>query len=261
MLNLFAKKEKVLIGVVHLLPLPGSPKFSGDLQKVQEAAVHDALALLEGGADAILIENYGDIPYFVREPPLITVIAMSYVVHAIKNKILNDVPIGINVQFDAYKAELALASVYEASFIRVEGFIDTLLADTGLVTPCAAEVLRLRRQFSAERVQIWADVQVKETQVLGTRSIVEAAKAAAKNMADAVIITGSATGEAPSAEILKRVREVVKVPILVGSGVSLKNVAELLAFSDGAIVGTALKVDGRISQEKVRELKDIMRYL
>ncbi|MEM4723657.1 MAG: BtpA/SgcQ family protein [Candidatus Hadarchaeum sp.] len=262
MVSKLTKKEgKLLIGMVHLLPLPGAPLFRGDFRKVVEAALEDALALIEGGADAVIVENYGDIPYYVRHIPIITTVAMEHIIDAIKSKLGNDFPLGINVQFDAYEAELALAAISQAAFIRVEGFVDTLIADTGLVMPCAAEVTRLRRNLSIENVQIWADVQVKETQVLGTRTIVESAKSAVKNLADVIIVTGAATGSSPAVEIVKTIRDAVSVPIIVGSGVNATNAPQLLRYADGAIVGTSLKEKGRVSRRRVRELQKIFKDL
>lgn len=255
------KEEKILIGMLHLLPLPGSPLFSGNFRQAVHTAIEDALALCDGGADAILVENYGDIPYYVRHVPTITLVAMAHIIDTITSRLDKDFPIGINVQFDAYEAELALAAVSEASFVRVEGFVDTLITDTGLVMPCAAEVTRLRRNICPGKVQIWADVQVKETQMLGNRSVVESARAAAKNLADAIIVTGAATGASPSAEMVKAIKETVTVPVIVGSGVDVSNARHLLKYADAAIVGTSLKEKGRVSREKVRELKNAFKAL
>ncbi|MGC8817409.1 MAG: BtpA/SgcQ family protein [Candidatus Hadarchaeum sp.] len=258
-MRMFQEGKKLVVGMVHLHPLPGSPRFDGNLDEVAEAALEDALALADEGVDALLVENYGDVPYLTRKLPLLTVVAMAHIVDLIKSKIV--IPLGINVQFDAYEAELVIATVCKGNFVRIEGFVDTLITDTGLVTPCAAECLRLRRQGGGEKVAIWADVQVKETQPIGNRNIVAAAVAAAKNLADAIIVTGSATGSAPAAKTLKEVKAAVDRPVLVGSGLTPENAPELLAIADGAIVGTALKTGGRIDRRKVRRLMEVIRKL
>lgn len=259
--KLVKRGEKTLIGMLHLLPLPGSPLFAGNFRQVINTAIEDALALRDGGADAILVENYGDVPYYVRHVPIITIVAMGHIIDTIKSRLDQDFPIGVNVQFDAYEAELALAAVNEAAFIRIEGFVDTLITDTGLVMPCAAEVTRLRRYTCLGNVQIWADVQVKETQVLGNRSVVESARSAVKNLADAVVVTGTTTGASPSVEIVKAIKETVSVPVIVGSGVNASNARQLLRYADAAIVGTSLKEKGRVSPEKVRKLKQVFKNL
>ena len=52
-----------IIGMVHLKALPGSPNFAGDLSDVERIAIADASTLLAGGVDAILVENFGDVPF------------------------------------------------------------------------------------------------------------------------------------------------------------------------------------------------------
>ena len=256
---MFRKGKKLVVGMVHLLPLPGSPRFEGNLDRVVESALEDALALADGGVDALLVENYGDIPYVTRRASMLTAVAMAHIVDLIKSKV--DLPIGVNVQFDAYEAELVIATICKGDFVRIEGFTDTLLADTGLVTPCAAEALRLRRQIGGGEISIWADVQVKETQPLGDRTLVAAAVAAAKNLADAIIVTGSATGSPPTPEMLREVKEAVDIPVLVGSGLTPENATKLLAVADGAIVGTAFKSGHQIDKQKVRRLMKVVQEL
>ncbi|MBC7097617.1 BtpA/SgcQ family protein [Candidatus Bipolaricaulota bacterium] len=207
----------------------------------------------------MLCENYGDVPYVTRKVPMLTAVAMTHIMDLIKSKV--DLPIGVNVQFDAYEAELVIAAICKGNFVRIEGFIDTLLADTGLVTPCAAEALRLRRQIEGEGTSIWADIQVKETQPLGGRTLIAAAAAAAKNLADTIIVTGSATGSPPTPEMLREVKEAVDIPVLVGSGLTPENATKLLAVADGAIVGTAFKTGRRVDEQKVRRLMGVVREL
>ena len=59
---------KPLIGVVHLLALPGSPAFdrTAGMRPIVEAAKHDALVCQEAGVGAIIFCNQGDLPYRVE---------------------------------------------------------------------------------------------------------------------------------------------------------------------------------------------------
>ncbi|PYN10649.1 MAG: phosphorybosylanthranilate isomerase, partial [Candidatus Rokuibacteriota bacterium] len=54
---------RTLIGMVHLPPLPGSPRWDGSMARVIATALADARALVEGGIDALLVENFGDAPF------------------------------------------------------------------------------------------------------------------------------------------------------------------------------------------------------
>ena len=60
---LFNAHRKVLIGVVHLPPLPGSPRWRGKLAELAKRAVADAKAYQQGGAHAVFVENFGDAPF------------------------------------------------------------------------------------------------------------------------------------------------------------------------------------------------------
>lgn len=243
MTNIFTPGRKVIVGMLHLPPLPGSPRFRGSMKEIVRLARMDLRALIQGGVDAILIENFWDAPYPVGTIPLISVMAIAYLVGLLSREIRR--PFGINLQFNQFRAEAALAAVSGADFIRVEGFVDNLLTDSGWSPGCAAWVTRCRARWG-NTFQIWADVHVKEAMVLGERSLVEAARAAASSLADALIITGSRTGEETPLEAVQAVKRTVALPVLIGSGLNANNAGRLLEAADGAIVGTALKRNGKV---------------
>jgi len=255
------KCGKVIVGMVHLLPLPGSPRYAGSLDAILDAALSDASVLEEGGIDALLVENFGDLPYPPGRMPLVSLLAMARIAAAVARE--TKLPIGINVQFNDFRSELAMALVCGASFVRVEGFVDNLLTDSGIIPACAADATRYRREIGADTVAIWADVQVKETMPMGERPVEEAACAAAKNLADAVIVTGQATGVETPIDVVRRVKRAVACPVIVGSGFNVENAPALLAVADGAIVGSALKFGGkaenRVDPARVRALMDVVR--
>ena len=260
-MKLFREKHKVIVGMVHLLPLPGSPRYAGSIEAILDAALADASALAEGGVDALIVENLGDLPYPTSPTPLPTLLAMTRIAAAVCDKV--KLPIGINVRFNDFRSELAMALACAATFVRVEAFVDNLLTDSGIIPACAADATRYRQAIGAAGVQIWADVQVKESMPLGERPLVEAARAAQKNLAEAIIVTGQETGAETPLEAVKAVKSVVRCPVLVGSGVNVQNAASMLAVADGAIVGSALKFDGkaenRVDRARVRALMDVLR--
>ena len=62
--ELHFRVPKPVIGVIHLAPLPGAPRYNG--QKMSEtyaAAEADARTLSAGGVDGIILENAGDMPF------------------------------------------------------------------------------------------------------------------------------------------------------------------------------------------------------
>ena len=229
-----------LTGMVHLGPLPGSPRFAGDFPATLERAASDAAILQETGWDAVLVENYGDAPFFLDDVPDITVAAMTRAVAAVRERVT--IPVGVNVLRNDGPAALAIAVACGGSFIRVNVLAGTMFTDQGIVEGRAAELSRLRRELGAE-VEFWADVFVKHAVApMGVEIGAAAADLWRRAGADALIMSGPATGRPVREQELRRVREAVpEARLLAGSGVTPDTIGQLAPHIDGAIVGTALK--------------------
>ncbi|MFQ6080649.1 MAG: BtpA/SgcQ family protein [Candidatus Bathyarchaeia archaeon] len=237
--------KKPIIGMVHLLPLPGSPRYEGgSIVHILERAVQDAKNLETGGINGLIVENLGDAPYLKTSVGPETISATTLVVRKVIDTV--NVPVGVNILRNDVKAALAVAYVTGGRFIRANVFTDTVVTDQGIIEASASELLRYRRYLGAEEVKIFADVHVKYGLPLSPVSIEQSAKEAAyRGLADALIVTGARTGIEPDLEDLTRVRKAVPDrPLLVGSGATKENILKLLERADGAIVGTSLKVDG-----------------
>ncbi len=246
MKTLFEQHRKILIAVVHLRPLPGSPGWRGDLETLIEAALKDARAYERGGAHALFIENFGDIPFTRGRVAPETIASMAAAGRAIRQAV--KLPIGFNVLRNDACAALALCAVCGGAFIRVNVHTGAMLTDQGLIEGNAYETLRYRRQV-CPRAQIFADVHVKHAVPLGNWTIEDAARdTAERGLVDALIVSGAGTGLAADLGDLERVRCTVPAArILLGSGVTLANVRDYLPAADGFIVGSSLKVGGRVS--------------
>lgn len=253
------KAPKPVIGMVHLLPLLGSPKYGGEgIKPILDRAIKDTKALEKGGIDGILIENFGDAPFKPTSVNLETLASMTLAVKEVSEA--TDLPIGVNVLRNDAKSALAIAYATNARFIRVNVYTEAMITDQGIINSCAHEVQRYRRGLGAENVKIFADIHGKHAQPLARRPIEEVAKDAAyRGLADALIVTGPRTGVKPSINDVTQVKEAVPdKPVLVGSGVNKENAKEFLRYADGAIVGTSLKVDSvttnPVSESSVMEL-------
>lgn len=242
------KLARTLIGMVHLLPLPGSPRWEGSMARVVEAALADARALVEGGMDALLVENYGDAPFTAGRVEPATVAAMAVVTAEI-GRALPRARLGVNALKNDARAALAVAAAAGGRFIRVNVHAGAVVADQGLVQTDAYHTLRDRRLLGAE-VSIFADVGGKHAMPLVPVDLEQTARDLVhRGLADALVVSGRATGEATPIADVKRVRGAVPaVPLLVGSGVTPETVAELLSVADGVIVGTSIKRDGDVRQ-------------
>lgn len=248
---------KPLIGMVHLLPLPGSPRWAESMDAVMERALGDAEALAGGGMDGVLIENYCDVPFHADSVPPETVAAMAAVVARIVDSVT--VPVGVNVLRNDARAALGIAAATGAGFIRVNVHTGVMWTDQGVIEGRAAETVRARRSLGMD-VAILADVDVKHaTAPPGLSPEDAAADAWHRGLADALVVSGVATGAPTDPGLAKRVGAAVPdASVLVGSGVRPDTVAALLDVCGGVIVGTALTVDRRagtgIDPERVLQL-------
>jgi membrane complex biogenesis BtpA family protein len=244
--GLFSAHHKVLIGVVHLQPLPGSPRWRGDLEAVVEFAVNDARAYERGGAHALFIENFGDVPFTRGSVAAETIAAMTAAGRAIREAV--KLPIGFNVLRNDACAALALCAACGGEFIRVNVHTGAMLTDQGLIEGNAYETLRYRRRICPS-AQIFADVHVKHAVPLGNWTIEDAARdTVERGLADALIVSGAGTGLATDLADVERVRRTRPgTKVLLGSGVALENVRDFLPAADGFIVASSLKLNGKLS--------------
>lgn len=248
--------DKPIIGMVHLRPLPGSPRYDGNLDEIYAQAEWEAQALSEAGADGLIVENLGDEPYRVGEPDAVQFALMAAITRQIQQKV--SIPVGVNVQFNAWQAEIAIAHACEADFVRVEVFVDTVVSAQGIVHPCSAQITRYRKDLNAN-IALFADIQTKYTTNIVPQPLTQSAIDARNAGADALIVTGAATGAATPLEAVAEVKSAVSLPVLVGSGTNIQNVDQVLSIADGAIVGSALK-EGRNAENRisVEETKTFM---
>ena len=237
-----------LIGMVHLPPLPGAPGFEGDRSAIRERLEQDAAALETGGIDGVMLENYGDTPFYPDRVPRHVVADITALAATLRERV--SIPFGVNVLRNDVRSALSIAAATSGAFVRVNVHTGARLTDQGIVEGMAHETLRLRDRLDAD-VAILADLDVKHSAPLAERSLEETfGDLIERGGADAVIVSGTGTGEAVDVTVLDRVVEcrdahAFDVPVLVGSGVTPETAPDLLSIADGAIVGTALKRGGQ----------------
>jgi uncharacterized protein len=234
-----------IIGVVHLLPLPTSARWGGSLSAIVDRAEQEAVALVSGGVDGIVVENFFDAPFPKSRVDPAVVSAMTTIVKRLMELVA--LPIGINVLRNDSLSAMAIASCTGASFIRVNVLSGVMATDQGLIEGCAHELLRYRRELGSD-VKILADVLVKHAQPLSSSDLTNAVhETIDRGLADAIILSGAVTGSPPSLEDLRLARVAAGgTPLLIGSGASVENINSLMQFADGAIVSSSLKRQGKI---------------
>lgn len=236
---------KVLVGMIHVAALPGSPLAGRPMREIVAHAVDEAKLLASFGFDAVMIENMHDRPYLRQAVGPEVVSAMTVVAAAVHEAV--DVPLGVQILAGANREAIAVAQAAGASFVRAENFVFAHVADEGLMPEAdAGELLRYRREIGAEHVRILADVKKKHAghAITADVSISETAKAAAFFGADGVIVTGVATGEPADLADLRQTSAAVDLPVAVGSGITPQNLGDFWPFADIFIVGSSYKEEG-----------------
>ena len=245
------KTTKPLIGMVHLLPLPGSPRSRGDISIVEDRAVADVRALVEGGVHGVLFENFGDAPFTKGKVKPLTVSTMTRVVlRCVKDL---DLPFGINVLRNDWEAALGIAATTGASFIRVNILSGVYATDSGMIEgegyACMRERQALTRELGID-IALYADALTKHGRPLTEQTVEDATLDLVKRVGvDGVIITGPRTGApAKEADVAAAKQAAGNTPVLVGSGVNPDNIKNYSQFAQGFIVGSYLKKDGKLDE-------------
>ncbi len=236
--------RRIVIGVVHLPALPGSPDYGGSMAHVLDFARNDARSLIQGGVDGIIVENFGDKPFFAGTVPPVTIASMAVALRGVV-EVVGTCPVGANVLRNDAQGALALCAATGAGFVRVNVHVGAAVTDQGVVQGSAAETMR-RQAALCPGAGLLADVHVKHATPMGSESLEQSAMDTwHRGMADGLVISGLGTGQAPSPERVERIRAVLPESVLLlGSGADEANAPTLLAQANGAIVASSLKVDG-----------------
>jgi len=263
---------KPVIGMIHVGALPGTPASTQSVAELVALAVREARVYREGGVDGLAIENMHDLPYLRGGVGPEIVAAMTLLGQAVKAESRRSpsgdgLPVGIQILAGANVEAMAVAHAAGLDFIRAEGYVFAHVADEGLIESSAAKLLRYRKMIGAERVQVWADVKKKHAAHAITADISLGATAEAVEFmrGDAVIVTGNVTGDPPKIEDVREARAYCRLPVLLGSGVDVNNIATFYPEADGFIVGTHFKVDGHwantVDPKRVEKFIGVVRRL
>jgi len=240
-----------LIGVIHLPALPGAPEAAGldpseALAQARNWAVQEAKILAKAGYDGIIIENFGDAPFYKTQVGPETIAAMAVIASAIRAEKLG-VKLGINVLRNDGRSALAIAAVSGAEFIRVNVLSGVSATDQGLIEGEAAELVREKIRLGA-KTRILADVHVKHARSLSSTSLTLAIEeTAARGGADGIIVTGATTGRTPDGDDLKEALQACRhlnVPLYIGSGARAENLSQF-SKEIRIIVGSDLRKGGK----------------
>lgn len=241
------QNNKPIIGCIHLLALPGSPCYCGNMATILNQALKETEIYNNQKVDGLIVENFRDIPFYPDQVPAETIASMTMITHEIK-KVFKG-PVGINVLRNDAHAAMAIAVATQAQFIRVNIHLGAAVTDQGIIEGKAFDTLRLRRSLNSE-VLIFADVDVKHASPLGNRSIEDETKdLTERGLADVLIVSGSFTGGETNLKEINRIKQNTDLPVIIGSGVTIDNLNNYYSSADGFIVGSYFKTDGRANNQ------------
>ncbi|XP_059848943.1 uncharacterized protein F13E9.13, mitochondrial isoform X1 [Hypanus sabinus] len=252
------------LGMVHLQALPGAPLHRFPLAQIMLKACEEAAVYVDAGIDGLIVENMHDIPYTSTVGPEVTAV-MATICAAVRQSHPR-IPLGVQILSAANQQALAVALAADADFIRVEGFVFSQVSDEGFLDACAGDLLRYRRQIGAENVQIFTDIKKKHSSHAMTSdiSVSETGRAAEFFLSDGVILTGVATGMEANPAELKEVKQALKIPVLIGSGVTYENMEQYMD-ADALIVGSHFKRAGywanELDPERIKKFMTKMHQL
>lgn len=235
--------------MLHVPALPGSPQNQLGFDAIFDWVSKDATTLSEAGIDALMMENFGDVPFYPTRVPPHTIAYLTVLAHEIRTRY--SLPLGINVLRNDGESAIAIAAAVQAEYVRINVFTGARLTDQGLIQGAAHNLVRYRKSL-ASNVKIFADVDVKHSAPLAPRDLAEEVEETiGRGCADAIIVTGAATGKQTPLDHLRQAAAAAQgVPVLAGSGVDAHNIAEVLAIADAVILGTSAK-QGRITTNPV----------
>lgn len=245
--KIFKKETGIVIGSLHFAPLLGFSDFPG-YKRTLQMALADLKAYEEGGVDGLFLENnYGLTSEKISSTQAV---AMGYLINEIRKQ--TKLPLGVSVLWNDYETAFALAKTYDLQFIRIPVFVDVVEPYCGVIEGNPKHVLKVRKELEAEHVAIFTDILVKHSKHISTHSLEVAATKAIKAQSDALIVTGDWTGQAPTPEVVNKLRKkITAFPVLIGSGADKDNISSLLnAGANGVIVSTSLKAGAAKNGER-----------
>ena len=239
-----AAENKPIVGMIHVGALPGTPGHLHPMREIVRLACEEARLYQDSGINCLMIENMHDVPYLRGGVGPEIVAAMSVVGQAVRAQ--TTLPVGLQILAAADLEAVAVAHAAGLDFIRTECFSFAHVADEGIMESNAAKLLRYRRTIGATGVQVWADIKKKHASHAWTADLTlgDVAEAAEFMGAETLIVTGASTGRPPQPSDVVEARSRCQLPVFVGSGVTLDNLAEFLDVSDGIIVGSYFKHEG-----------------
>ncbi|MEM1713562.1 MAG: BtpA/SgcQ family protein [Desulfurococcaceae archaeon] len=253
--------KKEVIGVIHLPRLPRvNTRVETPIEHIIEKSILESKQLDELGYTGVILENFGDAPFNKRVLDPLAIAYMSIITReVVKNTSLK---VGVNLLRNSGREAYSIAIAAGAKFIRVNALVETIVSDSGIIEPEAPRLSVVRMNYPG--VEVYADILVKHaasfrsslgitealSPVLSKGSIEDYLRElideyVERGKANALIVTGLKTGEPPPIRLIQIIKKYSPIPVMVGSGVTIDNLENILKYSDGIIVGSYIRKNGK----------------
>lgn len=255
MLSKEVVKKKLIVGVVHLPPLPGTPYYQeGDLERAIEKTKRCVSVLIEGGAGGCLLQPIERAYHVLDDADYARVAAMTVIVKEARKTAGDVFQVGLQFLWNGVRPALAAAKIGGADFIRCSAICGTVVTPYGTIEADADQIMGYRRQINALQVRISSEVAGYH--VAGDHIREEELRIKAGN----IVMAGADMFEVyhPNAEyndwLVKRLKEIREdIPVILGGGTGIETVKQRLKFADGAYVGSCFE-DGLWGGEMKTEI-------
>ncbi len=240
-MQIIEKGKKTVIGMIHTIASPGTPKYGNSINEIIDKACSEAEIYSKYNFDTIILENMHDVPYMNRKVgPEVTAVMTAVALNVRK---IFPGSIGIQILAGANSDALAIALAANLQFIRAEGFVYSHIADEGMMNACAGELLRYRKNIGADHIKVFTDIKKKHSShsITSDVNLTETARAAEFFLSDGLIVTGASTGLPADVNDAEQLYSSTNLPIMIGSGITASNVKDYLPCADGFIVGSFFK--------------------
>lgn len=252
--------RKLVFGMVHLPPLPGTPFHEdGSFPRILSDAVRSAVALDQGGASGCLVQTADRVYRVDDESDPARTVAMGLIVRAVADATSDGFEVGVELMRNAVKASLAVAKVAGGAFVRAGALVGMTLTAHGMVEANPLDVMEYRAKIGAGSIRIFTDISSMHFSLFGGgMQVPELARAAALVGADAVVVANR--DEARTLDMIGSIRAATpELPVLLGGYTNHENAGRLLAAADGAFVGTCLERGGWGGQIDVDLVRSYLR--
>ena len=233
--------KKLVIGLVHLLPMPGTPLYEdGNIEKMTEKAIRDCVALKNAGADGGLVQSV-DVYYpATDDTDYARVATIAMIAGRVRAEVGPDFVLGAQLMFNCVTPSLAACKAAGCDFTRVSALAADTDSPYGKIVANPTKVAEYRRKIDAFNIGMISEIS-------GYHFKGEYSKAAIQGLASTAMRLGANAIEVMNKDakmneqLILDVKSAGNYPVILGGGTSVENCKERLRYADGALVGTAFE--------------------